>query len=241
VYNGKCKLNFLFEVIDTVAWWSALTLFEQVLYCIAAGSSVVLILQFVMMFASGFGGEGFDGEGFDGGAANPSDTSGIDTDLADFEGADLEDFPDGTDMPLANEPVSTLKLFTFQGILAFLASFSWITIACLSGGFGTLSALFVGCGVGILMMFAVAKLIQLLMKLSDDGTVDFQNAVGIRATVYIPIPGDLAGEGKVIAEFQGAERECDAITAEKETIPTNTDVIVTSVKGNTLVVERVGE
>ncbi|MDR0992376.1 MAG: NfeD family protein [Ruminococcus sp.] len=225
-------------MIDTSAWWAGLSVFEQVLYCIAAGSSVVLILQFIMMFAGGFseiGGEG--------GAINPSDTSGIDADLADIDGADLADgadLPDGTDMPIgADGTVSTLKLFTFQGILAFLASFSWITIACLSGGFGSISALFIGVGVGILMMFAVAKLIQLLMKLSDDGTVDFENAVGIHATVYIPVPGDLAGEGKVIAEFQGAERECSAITAQKETIPTNTEVIVTSVKGNTLVVERI--
>jgi membrane-bound ClpP family serine protease len=193
------------------------------------------------MFAGGFGGDGIDGmDSVDGGAFNPSDTSGIDTDIGDLDGSDLADIPDGGDMPIGGDNAfGTLKLFTFQGILAFLASFSWITIACLSADFNTIAALMIGVGTGILMMFAVAKLIQLLMKLSDDGTVDFENAVGVHATVYIPVPGDLSGEGKVMAEFQGAERECSAITAQKETIPTNTEVIVTSVKGNTLIVERI--
>jgi membrane protein implicated in regulation of membrane protease activity len=242
----------------------ALTLYEQVLYCIAAGSSIVLILQLIFMFAGGLGGDA---------DLNISDTSGIGADIgeigadigeigadiggidADIGGADIgevdtefdsidyassDEFPDASDMPVSGEhSFSTLRLFTFQGILAFLASFSWISILCISGGINALIASAVGASIGVLMMFAVAKLIQLLMKLSDDGTVDFNNAVGIRAVVYIPIPGNLAGEGKVMAEFQGAERECDAITALPGTIPTGTEVIVTSIKGNTLIVERI--
>jgi membrane protein implicated in regulation of membrane protease activity len=244
----------------------------QILYCIAAGSSIVLILQLIFIFAGGLS----DGSGVDGGIANPSDTTGIDVDGfdgdigeigadvgeigADIGGADLGEidadiggtdfdpseyaesgeFADATDMPLSGDrSFSALKLFTFQGILAFLASFSWISILCISGGVEAVIASAVGLAIGVLMMFAVAKLIELLMKLSDDGTVDFNNAVGVRAVVYIPIPGDLAGEGKVMAEFQGAERECDAITALPDTIPTGAEVIVTSVKGNTLIVERV--
>jgi hypothetical protein len=226
-------------VIFTSAWWAALNLFEQILYCIAIGSSVVLILQIVMIFAGGFSGA----DGVDGGFSNPSDTSGIDADLSGadgIDGSDLADLADGADMPIGGDgSIGTLKLFTFQGIVAFLATFSWITILCLSADFNIIAAVMVGLGFGIIMMFAIAKLIQLLMKLSDDGTVDFENAVGVRATVYIPIPGDLSGEGKVIAEFQGAERECSAITAGKDPIPTNADVLVTSVRGNTLVVERV--
>jgi membrane protein implicated in regulation of membrane protease activity len=239
-------------VVFTGAWWTALSLYEQILYCIAAGSSVVLILQLVFMFAGGIGGDS---------DLNLSDTSGIGGDIGEIGGdigeigadigeidADLcgpdcvhgEGFHDPSDMPVSAESsIGTLKLFTFQGILAFLASFSWVTILCVSGGVNTFFASAIGLAIGVLMMFAVAKLIQLLMKLSDDGTVDFENAVGVRATVYIPIPGDLTGEGKVVAQFQGAERECDAITAQKDTIPTGADVIVTSVKGNTLIVERV--
>jgi membrane protein implicated in regulation of membrane protease activity len=205
------------------------------------------------MFAGGIGGDSdlnlsdTSGIGGDLGGGIDADLGGIDIDIggadADFCGADCahgEGFHDPSDMPVSSDgSFVTLKLFTFQGILAFLASFSWISILCVSGGINALFASAIGLATGVLMMFAVAKLIQLLMKLSDDGTVNFENAVGIRATVYIPIPGDLAGEGKVIAEFQGAERECDAITAQKETIPTNADVVVTSVKGNTLIVERV--
>jgi membrane protein implicated in regulation of membrane protease activity len=249
-------------VIITGAWWTALTLYEQVLYCIAAGSSIVLILQLIFMFAGGVGGDAdlnisdTSGIGADigeiGADIGGTDIGGIDADIggADIGGADAdlcgadcvhgEGFHDPSDMPVSGDhSFSTLRLFTFQGILAFLASFSWISILCISGGINALIASAVGVAIGVLMMFAVAKLIQLLMKLSDDGTVDFNNAVGIRAKVYIPIPGNLAGEGKVIAEFQGAERECDAITALPDTIPTGTEVIVTSIKGNTLVVERV--
>jgi membrane protein implicated in regulation of membrane protease activity len=205
------------------------------MYCIAAGSSVFLILQFILMFAGGF----LDADGLDGELSNPSDVSGIDTDLSGAEGPLLDEIPDATDMPIGDGSFGTLKLFTLQGILAFLASFSWVSILCISGGLNPFIAGAVGLAIGVLMMFAIAKLIQLLMKLSDDGTVDFNNAVGVRGIVYIPIPGDLSGEGKVIAEFQGAERECDAVTAGKDTIPTNSDVVVTSVRGNTLVVERV--
>jgi membrane protein implicated in regulation of membrane protease activity len=96
-------------------------------------------------------------------------------------------------------------------------------------------AIIIGLVVGVAMMFAVAKLIHTLLGLAENGTVRFSGAVGHVGKVYIPIPAD--GVGKIIIDFDGAERECDAATRSEKPLTTETEVIVTGLRGEILIVE----
>ena len=59
-------------------WWNGLELFTQVMYCVALPSTLILIIQSIMIIA-GFGG--------DGAGVNPSDTSGLGD--VDVSGGDM--------------------------------------------------------------------------------------------------------------------------------------------------------
>ena len=226
-------------------WWESLTSLMKVLYCIAVPSTLVLLLQTIFSIA-GFGNDG---------DINLSDTGGIDmgdggldidVELDVDMDIDLDVSADGDVCPQGDTDSSThvhadyssLQLFTVQGIVAFLAVSGWVAIAALSGGMPAMGAIPVGIVAGFFAMYGIAKLVQLSKKLTENGTIDFRNAIGETATVYIPIPPEGEGEGKVTLTLQGRFMECSAVSYLKETLKTGTQVRVTDLNGETLVVER---
>ena len=228
-------------------WWESLTSLMKVLYCIAVPSTLVLLLQTIFSIA-GFGNDG---------DINLSDTGGIDmgdggldidvefdTDVdIDLDvSADADVCPQGdSDSSVhVHTDYSSLQLFTVQGIVAFFAVSGWVAIAALSGGMPAVGAIPVGAVAGFFAMYGIAKLVQLSKKLTENGTIDFRNAIGETATVYIPIPPDGEGEGKVTLTLQGRFMECSATSNLKETLKTGTIVRVTDLNGETLVVEKQG-
>ncbi|MBD5138049.1 MAG: NfeD-like protein [Ruminococcus sp.] len=224
-------------------WWESLSTLVQVLYCIAVPSTLLLLLQTILSI-SGFGGDS---------DINISDTSGID--MGDISGADFGDVGDigdigdlgdvsdlSADAPDTDIQVhgsySSLQLFTVQGIVAFLAVSGWVSIAALSSGVPSAGAIPLGLVAGFFAMYGIAKLVQISKKLTENGTIDFRNAIGENATVYIPIPPAGEGEGKVTLTLQGRFMECSAVSNEREMLKTGTAVRVTDLNGEVLVVER---
>lgn len=226
-------------------WWESLTSLMKILYCIAVPSTLVLLLQTIFSVA-GFGNDG---------DINLSDTGGIDMgdgglDIdvefdADID-IDLDVSPDGDVCPQGDTDqtvhvhadYSSLQLFTVQGIVAFLAVSGWVSIAALSGGMPAAGAIPIGAIAGFFAMYGIAKLVQLSKRLTENGTIDFHNAIGETATVYIPIPPSGEGEGKVTLTLQGRFMECSAVSCTNETLPTGTIVRVTDLNGETLVVDK---
>lgn len=228
-------------------WWETLSSLLKVLYCIAIPSTLILLLQTILSI-SGFGNDT---------DINISDTSGLDMGDMDLDvdmdidmdvdvdisaDADSDICPDGdTDSNVhVHGDYSSLRLFTVQGIVAFFAVSGWVSIAAVSSGMPAVGAVPVGVVAGFFAMYGIAKLIQISKKLTENGTIDFRNAIGETATVYIPIPPEGEGEGKVTLTLQGRFMECSAVSCLKETLKTGTQVRVTDLNGETLVVEKQG-
>ncbi|MDE6710427.1 MAG: hypothetical protein K2J76_08045, partial [Oscillospiraceae bacterium] len=217
-------------------WWESLSMLVRVLYCIAVPSTLILLLQTIFSIA----GIGDDAD------INLSDTGGIDmgTDIdvdvnididadVDFSvDTDIDTDIDGDVCPSGDTDSVThvhgnfasLRLFTLQGIVAFLAVFGWVSIAGVSMGMPSVGAVVLGFVAGFFAMYGVAKLVQISSKLSENGTIDFRNAIGETAAVYIPIPPNGEGEGKVTLTLQGRFMECSAVSNEKELLKTGTVV-----------------
>lgn len=228
------------------AWWDALPSILKVLYCVAIPSTLIFLLDTVLMLF-GLG---------DGAAANPSDTSGLDVD-GDFDadmGLDLPDFHDvhvhdvpsdqgnqdvGHDIQHPGDDSVGLKLFTLQGILIFLVLFSWISIAAISTGLSAFPAIVIGLLVGFAALYGTAKLFQFFRRMQENGALSLRNALGQTATVYIPIPPNKRRGGKVTLTIQGSFTELDAITEGASSLSTGTAVTVIDIQGDTLVVEPV--
>lgn len=210
------------------AWWESLPELIRVLYCIAIPSTLLLVLQTVLMLFS-FGGGGAE--------TNISDTSGLDLD------ADVDiDVDAGADMDAAGDAVSsdfgTLRLFTLQGIVAFLTTFSWVSICFVNGGLHPALSLVLGVVCGFAMMYAVAKLLQLSVRLTENGTKNLKDLIGENAQVYVIIPPRGEQGGKVTMTVASGFLELSAITYGKEPILAGSMVRVVDLVGDTLVVEQ---
>ena len=213
------------------AWWDALDVLGKIFALIAIPSTLILVVQTILMFL-GLGGDGgADAVGED----IPSEMP--DTDVPG--GIFGDDVPRGTDIDgdISEEP--GLKILSFRTIVAFLAVFGWVGIELLKLGAGSAIAITVGIAAGIIIMVVMALLIRELFKLQSNGNVDMRNAVGASGTAYIPIPAQRSGKGKVTVTFQNTSCECDAVTDEKEDIPSYSEVLVIGISGkDTLVVKK---
>src|SRR5207248_865462 len=116
---------------------------------------------------------------------------------------------------------TVVAAFTFFGLAGLAGSRQW-------GDGASTRLLAVAAGGGA--MFLVAALMRALSKLRAEGTVRMDRAVGKGGTVYLPIPGQRAGTGKVLLNLQNRTVECQAITAQKD-LPTGAPVVVVAVVG----------
>lgn len=211
------------------AWWETLSILQKVLYCIAIPATLVLILQTVLVIM-GFG-DGASGADF-----NPSDTSGLDLDSSgDVSAADMLDGDIGDAI---SGDFGSLKLFTVQGAVAFLATFGWVSLVCVRTEMPELAALLIGFVCGAVMMYVIAKLLQMMSKLAENGTFRMKSVIGEVAQVYVTIMPSGENGGKVTLRSASRFAELDAITENSQPIPSGSTVRIVDVRGDVVVVER---
>lgn len=215
-------------------WWSGLDLFTQILYCVSIPSTLVLIIQTILI-VMGFANGGPD--------MNFSDTSGFevpDCDCGMCDPADIGDMShvDGGDV-INPADAGAMHLFTFQGIVTFLCVFSWVGILTYMAFPNIFVAVLVGFIFGAAAMFGVAKIIQISSKLTQNGNIIAKNYLGETGTVYFTIPADAKGQGKVNLTVGERSAEFSAITEDGEDIPSGAAIRVVDIRAeNVLVVEK---
>lgn len=89
-------------------------------------------------------------------------------------------------------------------------------------------------------MFGVAKIIQASAKLAQNGNIVAKNYLGETGTVYLVIPANGNGRGKVNISLGERYVEFDAMTEDSEDIPSGASVRVVDIRSESLlVVERI--
>ena len=81
----------------------------------------------------------------------------------------------------------------------------------------------------------LASVMAAFRRLTHDGTARIEAAVGTTATVYLRVPANRTGPGKVTVTVQNRTVECEAVTAAPADIPTGAPVRVVAVVGPTAV------
>ena len=131
----------------------------------------------------------------------------------------------------------TMQLPTVRTLAAAIAGFGLAGAGLRAAGTSAGSALASALAIGLLAGAAVAALSRLLLRFESDGAVRLASAVGLQATVYVPIPRAGGGSGKVQLALQGRLVECQAVTADDAPLATGASVLVIDVaNGDTLVV-----
>jgi len=123
-----------------------------------------------------------------------------------------------------------LNLLSVRALSAGLGFFGVGGMAGMATGLGLLAALPLGMGLGIAAMIGTAMITRWMLTLEDDGSVSIDGAVGSTGTVYLAIPGERKGAGKVLLTLQNRTVEYQAVTS-RGALPTGASILVVDVVG----------
>ena len=223
------------------AYLESLKLFETVLFVISVSATVILIIQTILALF-GIGEDGDLAEDAGGDIADIADSADV-GDIGDIEIPDAPEAAEGSGgVGKGAFDAQGMRLFTIRGIVAFLMVGSWVGFVASRAGIHEFIAVVFALISGTVSLFGMAKLMQALMGLNQDGSLRVKNALGQIGTVYIKIPGGEAGVGKVNVMVQERLCEFDAVTESGDELKTGETVYVTDIRpGNVLVVEGVRE
>ncbi len=189
--------------------------------CAAIGCTV-LVFQFVLTMI-GLGGEAFDLD----------ISSDVDADI----GMDL-------DVDIDHGHTDSTWLFgviSFRTVIAALAFFGLAGLTAQSADVSTPYAILIAAGAGFAAMYGVYRLMRLIYSLQSEGTARIGRAVGREATVYVTIPAENSGSGKIQINLQNRTMEYLALSPGHE-LPPGSKVVVTNViTSDTVEVEPITE
>lgn len=151
--------------------------------------------------------------------------------LLHFFGGHDTDFADHGDLDVD----AGFTILSIRSLLAFAMFLGWTGVVALRLGFNLPVAIAAGVVAGIAAMWLVWRLLRILLRLQDSGTLDLKNALGQTGTVHLLIPAAGQGSGKVMITVQGALRELEALSDEMA-IPTGESVLVVGVTDDGLLI-----
>lgn len=133
----------------------------------------------------------------------------------------------------------SMNLLTFRNLVNFCMGFGWTAVLMHEKIQSNALLIIVSVIIGILLVTVVMWIFKWLSGMQQTGNIDVhKSAVGCEGKVYLTIPGERKGEGKVQITINNAVREYDAVT-DGETIPTGKAIKVTEVINDyTLLVEE---
>ncbi len=192
-------------------WWASLSLVMKILWGVTLAASLIFIIQSILTFIGADAGDG-----------------GIDT-----------DFDTGFDTEAADAAVEGgTNLYTFRNFVNFILGFGWSAILLQEKIHSVPLLLIVSAVIGVALVAVVMYLFKWLSGMQQSGNINvYKSAVGCNGTVYLTIPGERGGEGKVQISINNAVREYDAVT-DGDALKTGTPIRVTEViNANTVLVE----
>jgi len=131
----------------------------------------------------------------------------------------------------------SFQFLTLKNLVGFFTIFSWTGIACTEAGFSSGLTLFISTIAGLLMMALMAGMFYLMLKSGEDGTMKIQDAIGQLAEVYLTIPSQRSGLGKIQVKVTGSLRTLEAMTDDEASLQTGQLVkVVQVVNDNILLV-----
>ena len=193
------------------SWWVSLSVAMKILWGVTLAASLIFVIQSILTFIGADAGDG-----------------GIDTDVdTGFDSESADATVDGG-----------TNLYTFRNFVNFILGFGWSAILLQEKIHSIPLLLLVSAVIGVALVAAVMYLFKWLSSMQQSGNINlYKAAVGCNGTVYLPIPAERQGEGKVQISINGAVREYNALT-DGDALKTSTPIRVVEVIGpGTVVVE----
>lgn len=128
---------------------------------------------------------------------------------------------------------------SFKTLVAAASFFGVTGLSTLKAGFPATTTVVLALAAGAFAMYGMYWLLRLVAGLGSAGNEQIDNAVGLAATVYVPIPAAGKGAGKVQLSMQNRIVEYQAVSADAEPLKTGESVEVVGIRdGDTVEVRR---
>ena len=156
-----------------------------------------------------------------------------------FLGGDTDHVSDtsGHDASIDHDNGIGFQFLSIKNLIGFFAIFGWTGVAMLHGDKSIFSTILISSIAGFLMMAIMASLLYYLGKLTEDSTLNLNNAIGKIGEVYLRIPAERNGMGKVQLNVQGFQT-LNAITDEMTEIKTGAVIEVVDVLNNEILLVK---
>lgn len=150
-----------------------------------------------------------------------------------FMGSDTSDSIDfDGDLNIAE---ANFQLFSLRNLINFLLGFSWTGISFYSIIPNPIALVTISLLVGALFVYLFFILIRQIQKLAEDNSFKLTNTLNKTAEVYLTIPENKKGKGKIMISVNGSFHELDAMT-EQEKIESGSVVKVIRIENNNLLI-----
>ncbi len=112
-----------------------------------------------------------------------------------------------------------LRILSLHTISAFLLGFGWGGVLCLKVGLHPFVASILSLALGVILMALMYLLMAAMIRLHFRSDLDFSMAIGAVAEVYITVPANRSGRGKIRVrvgvELTTANAETKSVTSFK--------------------------
>ena len=151
----------------------------------------------------------------------------IGADTSDGTSADFDGDLQGSEAPF--------QLFSLRNLINFLLGLSWAGISFYGIIANPLVLILVSLLVGVFFVGLFFIVIKQLRKLAEDNSFKISDTLNKTAEVYLAIPENKQGKGKILISIKGAFHELDAMT-ENERIATGKTVKVVKIENNDILI-----
>ncbi len=155
-----------------------------------------------------------------------------------FVGGDVTD--GSTDMDGGFDSTDDgFHLFSLRNLINFLLGLSWSGISFYSSISNPLILIILSLFVGLFFVFLFFLIIRQLKRLAEDNSFKISDTLNKTAEVYLSIPAEKKGKGKIMISIKGSFHELDAMT-ENSRIETGSVVKVVRIENqDILIVETI--
>ncbi len=194
-----------------IEWWSTLSAVMKILWGITLSASLIFVIQSILTFVG----------------ADADFNTDFDVDASAIDGTDGD---------------SGMGLLTFRNFVNFFLGFGWTTILLHDRIESDIVLMIVAGAIGAGLVAVVMLLFKWISGMQQSGNIDIHRcAEGCAGTVYLSIPANRKGKGKVQIIINNSVREYEAVTDSDETLKTGEEItVIEAVSNDTVLVEKTG-
>lgn len=153
----------------------------------------------------------------------------VGVDASDGLEADFDSDLEGAEGPF--------QFFSLRNLINFLLGFSWSGISLWNSIGNKNILILVSVVIGFAFLFLFFLVIKQVMKLAEDNSFKLSSTVNKTGEVYLKIPAEKSGMGKVSISINGSYKNLNALT-EGEEIKTGAIVTIVSIEGNSILIVK---